>query len=203
MIEVEIRAELSQEQFAKLLSFMRANGTHTKSQNREMILLRGYPGYSEDPTKRETDVRIKNTNGHCEFVVKRKASTGNHGRTEFVLRVGDAPQQDADGKATFAKLKEVVRALGYSHGLWMHRITEAFQYKDIEWALIRGLRGDGFEIVFYEAEKEVAGGADIPSARATLLAEAKALNLPVLETDELMRNFIYKLDREVNREISL
>jgi len=192
MIEIEIRGELTKEQFEKLGSFMRANGRHTKSQDREMILLRGYKGYDEDPTKRDTDMRLRNTNGKCEIMLKRKMSDGNRARKEYSLVLTEN---------TLDTAKEIVKAFGCEGGLWMHRLTEAFEYKDIEWALIEAPRGDGFEMLLYEAEMEIEDGGDITATHKKITDEAKALGLPVLETDELNRDFIYKLDKEVNREI--
>lgn len=194
MIEVEIRAELSKEQFEKLLAFMRAHGTHTKSQDREMILLRNYPGYSEDPTKREADIRIKNTNGKCEIVLKRKASAGNRGRSEIIVGLTDD---------SLDNIKEVMKQFGCTSGLWMHRKTEAFEYHGIEWAVIEAPRDKDFSLYQYEAELALGDGEDAKAAHEKLLAEARALGLPVLETDEEMRTFISKLDKEVNREIIL
>lgn len=181
---------------------MRTHGKHKKSQNREMILLRGYKGYDMDPTKRDTDIRLRNTNGKCEIMLKRKVSDGNHARKEYSLPLSEN---------TLDTAKEIVRAFGCEGGLWMHRITEAFEYKGIEWALIRapkprpadevGLGGDGFEMLLYEAEMEIEDGGDVKETHKKIVEEAKALGLPVLETDEAMRDFIYKLDREVNKEI--
>jgi len=203
MIEVEIRGELTEAQWDSLRAFLDKEGTPEKEQERDMILLRDYPGYHHNPTKRETDMRIKVTNGLCEFVLKKNAADGNRGRTEIILPVGEKAASNDEAKETFAKLREIVRAFGCRNGLWMHRVTFTYRYHNIEWALIRARRDDGSEVVFYEAEKEVENTSAVESAHKDLVDQAHTLDLPVLERDKDMSAFIYMLDREVNKEIEL
>jgi hypothetical protein len=49
MIEVEVRSELTKEQFDNLSLFLQQNGKLKETQDREMILLLDTPGYNSDP----------------------------------------------------------------------------------------------------------------------------------------------------------
>ncbi|MBI4032605.1 CYTH domain-containing protein [Candidatus Berkelbacteria bacterium] len=195
MIEVEIRGELTEGQAEALKERLSCEGKHLRRQDREMILLRGYPGYDKDPTRREADIRIRKTNGKTEIMFKRKAGDGNVGRREVSLPI------DGDG---FAAAKTVVAGFGCTEGLWMHRISEIYACDGIEWAIVEALTQDGkVRKTYYEAEATAQSETDVPHVREQLMAAAKQFGVPVLATDEAMRDFIYELDRLVNVEVEL
>ena len=123
MIEVEVRGPLTDEARGKLVDFLDANGELTEDQDREMILLHGYPGYDKDPNARDVDIRLRNTNGSCEIMVKRKTSEHNVARHEASLPLGCTDLVSA---------KAALKALGYDNGLWMHRKKRVYRYNDIE-----------------------------------------------------------------------
>lgn len=188
MIEVEIRGRLTDEQFDTLTTLLKRDGEHVQSQDREMILLRGYPGYSKDPTARDVDIRLRNTNGSCEIMLKRKSSANNVARHELSLPITGSTLDDA---------KEVLSALGYADGIWMHRKKEVYSYRGIEWSVVdvpEGMR-------YFEAEQETAVPEEAETVRLHLEEEAKMLGLQALGPQE-MREFIYELDRKVNKEIT-
>ncbi len=186
MIEIELRGRLSDSEFDRLTAFLRKEGKLVETQDREMILLRGYPGYSEDPIVRDTDIRLRNTNGNCEIMVKRKASEGNISRHETSLKLHDKHLDT---------VKDVLKALGFSEGLWMHRKKEIYRYRDIEWSVV-----DVPRYRYFEAEKEVEDQESIEKAKGEIEEEAKALGLTVM-TPEQVRDFIYELDKAVNKDI--
>lgn len=189
MVEVEIRGRLDTAGFDKLKSFMEENGKHIESHEREMYLLFDYPGYDADPIVREVDIRLRNTNGFCEIMLKRKAGDGNSARHEISLPL------KVDDLAT---AKEVVKAFGCKTGLKMFRAKDMYEYKGIEWSLVRTPK----DYFYYEAELAVEAGSNMEAIRESLIVAAKELNLEVLDNDA-MRKFIYFLDKEVNEIVEL
>lgn len=188
MIEVEIRGNLSQEQFTKLKSFFEKNGTYLGHQDREMYLLKNYPGYSQDFVTRTTDIRLRSTNGECEIMLKKKSGENTTSRKEYSLPLKDTNLTTA---------KEIVKGFGCEGGLYMHRISEMYEYRGIQWLLERAPKKDDNDILFYEAEIEVATESEIENAHKKLETEALELDLEVLD-DIGMRALIQKLDTEVN-----
>ncbi|MBI4022550.1 CYTH domain-containing protein [Candidatus Berkelbacteria bacterium] len=195
MVEVEIRGELTKEQSEELKQLLSQRGKHIRTQDREMILLRDYPGYDKDPTRRHADIRIRRTNGQSEIMLKYKAGEGNVGRHEISLPLeGDS----------FEQAKAIAAGFGCTHGLWVHRISEIYEHSGIEWAIVEALTRDGeVRKTYYEAEAAAKSEADVPHVREQLMIAAGQFKVPVLETDEAMRDFIYELDRAVNEEITL
>lgn len=187
MIEMELRGRLSDQEFDRLTSFLQKEGELLESQDREMILLRGYPGYSHDPIVRDTDIRLRNTNGNCEIMVKRKVTDGNVSRHETSLKLKDS---------TLDTVKNVIKAFGFNEGLWMHRKKDIYRYHDIEWSIVDV---PGFR--YFEAEKILEKKEDFEHVRAEVEKEAKELGLTVM-TPEEVRDFIYELDKAVNKDIS-
>lgn len=188
MIEVEIRGNLSQEQFKKLKSFFEKNGMYLGHQDREMYLLKNYPGYSHDFVTRTTDIRLRSTNGSCEIMLKKKSGENTTSRKEYSLSLKDSDLTTA---------KEIAKGFGCDGGLYMHRISDIYEYQGIQWLLERAPNENGNDILFYEAEIEVATEVEITDAHKKLETEAQELGLEVLD-DNGMRALIEKLDTEVN-----
>lgn len=186
MIEVEIRGVLTEEEFHGLNKRLLEEGELVEEHEREMILLRGYPGYSKDPVARETDVRIRNTNGKAELMVKHKKSDHNVGRSELSLPLHD-----------YEAGKEALKALGFSSGLWMHRKKTIYRVNGIEWSLVEA----PLKHFYWEAEREVEEGTDLLAVQEELKKEADRLGLSYLNADQ-MREFIQVLDAKVNKEVS-
>lgn len=189
MIEVEIRGRLTKKEFDRLKKFLTKNGEFIEHRDREIYLLYDYPGFNLNPTAREVDIRLRNTNGNCEIMVKKKASDGNIGRKEISLKLQD---MDLD------KAKEVVKALGCKKALRMHRVTDIFTYENVEWALVKTPK----DYFYFEAEKVTEKEKDIKTVHKELVALAKELDLKVFSQKET-EQFIYFLDREVNVEVEL
>jgi predicted adenylyl cyclase CyaB len=186
MIEVEIRGRLTDAERERLTGFLVEHGTLIEEQDREMILLYDYPGYSKDPIKRDTDIRLRQTNHSCEIMVKHKSGDHNVARHEISLPLGGSDLDMA---------KQVMKALGFSKGLWMHRRKNVYQYNDVEWSIVTVPGG----LSYYEAEQEAEKAEDGERIREHLTKEAERLGLSVLGPDA-MRDFIYTLDREVNKD---
>ena len=190
MIEVEIRGPLTKEEAQKFDEFLRAHGEHVESQDREMILLFDYPGYADDPNKREVDIRLRTTNGSTEIMVKRKLHEHNAGRREYSIAVSSMDE---------AKL--LAKAFGCSRGLWMYRKKNVYRYNEIEWSLAKAISENDSKIIYYfEAEREASDASQIEEVRESLAREAAAHNLSVFTPDEY-HEFVNLLDREVNKRI--
>lgn len=188
MIEVEIRGPLTKSEAEKLKEFFRTHGEHVESHTREMIRLYDYPGFHEDTLIRGVDIRLRDTDGRCEIMVKKKISEHNVGRSELSLKLQDTNLDTA---------KEVVKALGYSKGLWMHRKKDVYEYAGIEWSIVEAPQ----DIFYYEAEQGADDGADIAKIETHLKAEAEKLQVRVFSPEEY-RDFIAVLGEKVNKRIS-
>ncbi|PIR97081.1 MAG: hypothetical protein COT91_03180 [Candidatus Doudnabacteria bacterium CG10_big_fil_rev_8_21_14_0_10_41_10] len=190
MIEVEIRGKLSPKEYSRLRGFFGKEGKKVEEHKREMYLLFDYPGYSHDPTERKIDIRLRNTDGFCEIMLKRKVSTGNQAREEVSLPLKEN---------TLDKAKEVVKALGCKKGLKMIREKLVYEHEGIEWSLVNCPPKD---IKYYEAEIVVENKDESEEKRKELVAAAEKLGVKVLN-DERMKEFIYMLDKEVNEVVEL
>lgn len=185
-IEVEIRGRLDDKGYDNLKAFLDKNGIHQKSEEREMWLLQDYPGYSKDFVGRSVDIRLRNTNGQCEIMLKRQVAGA---REEVSLGLKDNNLETA---------KTVVKALGCKNAIWMHRLKEVYVYKDIEWALVIAPNN----IRYYEAELCVASDGEVSATHRQLEQAAKELGLEVLD-DTGTRTLIERLDKEANKLVEL
>lgn len=188
MIEVEIRGNLSSTQYETMKCTLSERGEYIGSQDREMYLLRDYLGYSEDFATRTIDIRLRRTNGECEIMLKMKKGKDTTARREVSLKLKDTTLDNA---------KEIAKALGYSGGLCMYRISEQYRYHDIIWSLVRAPKNTNEDILYYEAEIEVEHEGDVQAIREKLIREARELGFEVLDENGT-RKLIERLDREVN-----
>ncbi len=186
MLEVEIRGKLSEKEFRTLKRRLAKEGKHVESHTREMIRLYDYPGFAEDTLKREVDIRLRDTDGDCEIMVKRKAAENNLARHELSLKLRDKNLENA---------KQIVKALGYSRGLWMHRKKDVYKLRGVEWSVVEAPK----KYFYYEAEK-MASDKDIRVAEKKLNDEASRMGLTVFSPEEYLK-FIQELSQAVNKRI--
>lgn len=184
--EVEVRGKLNDAEYTRIKSFFDTHARHVESHEREMFLLRDYPGFSKDFVSRHIDIRLRNTNGACEIMLKRK--TGD-AREEISLKLADNDLEQA---------KKIVRALGCTSAVWMHRLKQIYEYEGIEWSLVIAPKN----IRYYEAEIVAATEAEVSAARKRILAEAEKLGLEVLD-DPGTRELIHQLNTEANKLVEL
>lgn len=190
-IEVELRGRLAEVQYAELRDFLEKNGVHTESQDREMLLLRDYPGFSHDFATREVDIRLRNTNGKCEIMLKKKVGEGeNVSREEISLGLTDT---------TLDTARTVLRALGCKEARWMHRLKDVYTYDGVEWSLVTAPPSD---IRYFEVEVVVESEADIPAARAKVEAQASDLGLTILD-EAGSRALIGELNEKANKLVEV
>lgn len=188
MIEVEIRGELTKNEFEELNNFFSEKGNLLEVQDREMILLRDTPGYNEDPTLRDIDIRIRRTNGDTEIMVKEKKSDGNVSRSEHSFKLGNIEIEDA---------KRFVKYFGSQKGQWMHRKKKVYEYDNVNWALVEAVPG----IFYYEAEIEAGNESNLQEKENLLKEKAGKLALKIFTKDEYSE-FIKMLGEKVNKYIT-
>jgi len=193
MIEVELRGHLTKEQFENLETFLKEYGSFKEFQDREMFLLYDYAGYSKDFTTRDTDIRLRNTNGNCEIMMKRKIGDDTTARKEISVPLKDTKLDN---------VKEVMKALGCGKALWMHRVKNTYMYEGSEWSCISAPNENGEHIYFYEVEREVVSVQEVEHTKEMLKSQSRALDLPVLQGDGA-RAFIHLLDTQVNKVVEL
>lgn len=189
MIEVEIRGKLNKEQWETLKQALAREGKFVKHTDREMFLLYDYPGYDNDPTKRLVDIRLRNTNGNCEIMMKEKASANNEARKETSLKLNEGDLEHA---------RAIAKGFGCTKALKMQRSTDIYEHAGIEWSLVRTPK----DYFYYEAEMTALSDNGISAVHTELVRKAKSLGLEVLGPEE-MKSFIAFLDKEVNEEIVL
>ena len=187
MIEVEIRGRLSEDEYIALRKTFAEKGRFIEHLEREMILLRGYPGYEESSLSRQMDIRLRNTNGRCEIMAKRNAGENNVGREEISLELHDNTLETA---------KRMMKALGFEGGLRMIRIMDLYKYASIHWQVIATPKG----LWYYEAEQEAHSDSEVSRIEQHLRSTARSLGLSALQPHEL-QEFNNLLDKEVNEEV--
>lgn len=185
-IEVEIRGRLDDKGYDELKGFLDKSGIHKKSEEREMFLLQDYPGYTRDFVNRQTDIRLRDTNGQCEIMLKQNMGQA---REEVSLKLKDN---------NLDTTKKIVKALGFKNAIWMHRLKEVYEYKGIEWSLVIAPNN----IRYYEAELGVQSDGEVSPAHERLSAAAAELKLEVLD-DSGTRTLIERLDKEANKLVEL
>lgn len=194
MIEVEIRGPLDEKGYETLKDVLSKFGSHVEDQKREMILLFDYPGFNINPLLRKVDIRLRNTNGKCEVMVKHGESEHNTARKEISI-----PSADNNWENMIA----MVKAFGITKGLWMRREKEVFSMNGVEWSLAKAISRDGARtLCYYEAEIATSDSLHIDEIKKNLEEEAKKLNLPIWLPEEY-KAFVDRLGVEVNEEISL
>lgn len=187
VIEVEIRGLLDATAYETLKAKLEKEAEFVERHDREMFLLQDYAGYTHDFVGRSTDIRLRNTDGKCEIMLKQKIGDA---REEVSLKLQDTDLENA---------KKVVRALGSKTAKRMHRLKEVYVHDGIEWSLVKAPPSD---IMYWEAEISVSDESKVVAAHERLAAAAVALGVPVLD-DEDTRALIARLDTEANTQVDL
>lgn len=187
VIEVEIRGLLDASSYEALKAQLEKEAEFVERHDREMFLLRDYAGYTKDFVGRSTDIRLRDTDGRCEIMLKQKIGDA---REEVSLKLQDTDLEQA---------KKVVKALGCKGAKRMHRLKEVYVHDGIEWSLVKAPPSD---IMYWEAELSVSDETKVGAAHERLSAAASALGVSVLD-DEGTRALIARLDTEANTDVEL
>ncbi|HEY4488923.1 MAG TPA: hypothetical protein VJA87_00340 [Candidatus Paceibacterota bacterium] len=181
-IEVEIRGPLTAEGYSKLKVFLDENAEKVATKNRILIDYSTFlPGEMKD---RKKDIRLRITNGIPEIMVK----LGDWGAVD---QRKELSVTTAEG--TFDTLVEIFAALGYEKGVLCDRRTEAYDYKEAEFALVE-IPGHSY---YFEAEKMAHEGQDTKILAQEIQAVCSELNLSTFTGEEFFA-YVETLNKEVN-----
>lgn len=183
--EVELRGLLPGNSHLELESFLTQNGTLKQEKNRVLI---DYSTFLPDGgiQDRSRDVRIRNTNGNSEIIIKMGSWGGSESRTEHAVHTQDG----------FDQLAEVMHLLGYDKGILCVRRTKVFEYKNIEIAIVEVPNHS----YYFEAEVELPADAnqdDINQAHTKIESIVAELGLKLLSDNDFFA-YIETLNKEAN-----
>jgi len=149
-IEVEVRGPLTKKQYLDLTQKFMKEGKFIADKNREAIC---YPDPKTGSLIEDCniDIRVRNTNGVPELVVKHgKWGAIDESRREFSL-LGQS------GK--FHEMIEMLAVMGFDKGIAVVRKGKVFKYKNVEFSLVEVPSHSYFfeaEIMAEESEKSQA-----------------------------------------------
>ena len=180
-IEVEVSGPLTTEQFKELNLFLDQNGKKTNVKHRVLI---DYSTFLGDGLRnRKKDIRLRITNGQPEIIVKLGDWTSSNHRKELSVFTEEG---------SFDRLVQIYAALGYEKGMLCERITQVYEYNDIEFALVE-IPGHS-----YHFEAEIMSDEDnISDARRHIEKVCGELGMTIFTDDEYM-NYIETLNKEAN-----
>ncbi len=176
-IEAEVRGLLSKDEFDVLNSFLSKNSIFKQKKERVLI------DFSSGVRDRKKDIRVRETNGIPEIIIKLGAWGGSEKREEISIHTE---------KGSFDDLVRAFGELGYTKGVLCVRNSLVYDYKNVEFALVE-VPGHSY---YFEAEI-LATAVDAHKAEAELLALCEELKLKTF-TDEGFYAYIETLNREAN-----
>ncbi len=176
-IEVEIRGLLTKDEMDRLSAFLSNNGTFKGKKERVLI------DYSSGMENRTKDIRIRETNGVPEIILKLGSWGGTESREEVSIKT-------ESGK--FESLVKVFGELGHERGVLCVRNSMVYDYKGIEFALVE-VPNHSF---FFEAEI-VSSPEGAPEAEKSIKQVCDELNLKVFSKDDFFE-YVNTLNREAN-----
>lgn len=188
MIEVEIRGELTKEQYSLLDEKFNIEGELIEVQDREMIRLFGFSEDEDDIIKRSLDVRIRVTNGRSEIMAKTNLTGDNVARKEQSFDLGEMYLED---------VKSLVKVFGFSTGRWMHRKKKVYTVDGYEWSLVEAVP----DIYYFEVEKVAESEEQILNIKEEILKQIQKLGLKNF-SDEEYSKFISTLNDKVNKVLT-
>lgn len=185
-IEVEIRGEITKREFDRLMKLFKERGKFIDEKDRIAIC---YPDPNTGSLVEEcfTDIRVRETNGIPEIIIKKGKWGGNENRKELSV-VGK--------KGEFGKMLEMMDALGHKTGMAVVRKGKVFEYKDVEFSLVE-VPDHSY---YYEAELMV-DESKIEEAQSQIRVLCSELGLTIFDDDGFYK-YINKLNKEANRAFS-
>lgn len=176
-IEVEIRGYLTNEDYTRLNDFLSKTGTLKSKRERIFI---DYSSSLEDRTK---DIRIRETNGVSEIMIKLGNWGGSESREELSVTTGEK---------SFESLVRIFGELGHTKGTFCVRNSIVYDYNGVEFALVEVPNHS------YYFEAEILTDIDHSvEADAKLRQVCESLGLKVFNKDEFFQ-YVTKLNTEAN-----
>ncbi len=177
-IEVEIRGPLTTDEYNTLDTFLSHNAEFIEKRERVLI------DYSTDGENRTKDIRIRETNGEPEIVLKLGSWGGSEGREEISIRTEHNK---------FDSLVRIFGELGFTKGVLCVRNSIVYKYKDVEFALIEVPNHS----YFFEAE--ILTTKDKSEEAENLIGTiCKELNLKSFSREEFLK-YVQTLNAEANK----
>lgn len=181
-IEVELRGLLTSEQAEELSGFLLAKGRSKGEKHRVFVDYSTFmPGGVRERNK---DIRIRITNGQPEMIIKIGGWGGEEAREEISVFTRDT---------SFDVLARAMAELGYKKGICAERVSQVFDYKGVEFAIVQ-VPGHSY---YFEVEKMVTMGNQA-KALSDLHKLCDALKLECLDADGFFR-YIETLNRQSNK----
>lgn len=181
-IEVEVRGQLTAEEYERISSLLERKGEKKTEKHRLLIDYSTFlPGGIEKRTK---DIRVRVTNGQPEIVLK----LGSWGGTESRKELSVHPRE-----GEFDTLVEIFGHLGYEKGILAVRNSRVYDYRGIEFALVE-VPGHSY---YFEAEKMAHEHDDADAVLAELTSTCESLGLTVF-SKEAFFDYIHVLNKEAN-----
>ena len=165
--EIEFRGPLSKNEFQKLLNFFKRGAEFVKRMKRKTFVFE-----EKDKT---LDLKVRTTDGVPEMVLK-KGFIGARRREEIVLPLKANSTKDAI---------RLFSLLGHNKGIIAIRDNYIFNYKNIEFALVKC--PDGYR--FYEAE--LINGKGVKNPEKHIKEVLKSLNLKAWSEKEVYAFMMY------------
>lgn len=181
-IEIEIRGSLSKEKFEELVKKFDEKGEKILDKDRVFI---DYSTFLEGGIKnRKKDIRLRSTNKVPEIIIK----IGEWGEDE------QRKELSIFGKAgEFDTMVEIFGELGYKRGMLGERKIKVYDYKGIEFSLVK-VPGHSY---YYEAEKMANKDESGEELIVEIKNVCKDLGLKVFDKEQFFQ-YIESLNKEVN-----
>ena len=182
-IEVEIRGILNKDQYNQAKTLFEKLASLKESKSRILIDYSTFlPG--EGIRDRQKDIRVRVTNGIPEIVVKLGSWGGSESRRELSFK----------GKeGEFETLVEIFGQLGFIKGTLAKRDALVYDYKDIEFALVK-TPGQHY---YFEAEKMAHSEEDFTKVENEIREVCQELGLAVVNKEGFFE-FIDELNKTDN-----
>ena len=154
-VEIEFRGPLTKSGFKKLLKILKINGKFIRILKRKTFVY-----HTKD---KNLDLKVRTTNNASEFVLK-KGFWGARKREEIIIPISSESVKLA---------QKFLDALGYKEGIIASRETHLFEYKSIEFAIVKCPK----DYYFYEAEFISSNSIKNPEAHIKKILKALGLKV--------------------------
>lgn len=176
--EVEIRGPISRDEYNTLDSFLSENATFKEKRERIFI------DYSTELENRTKDIRIRETNGVPEIILKLGSWGGSESREEISVKA--EPGKFEDLVKTFGEL-------GFTKGVLCIRNSVVYDYKGIEFALVEVPNHS----YYFEAEILTEPQKSV-EAESEIRKVCEELKLRVFSRDDFFK-YVEILNKEANK----
>ncbi|MFA6519991.1 MAG: hypothetical protein WCT44_00080 [Candidatus Paceibacterota bacterium] len=183
-IEVEVRGVLNEDKYNNAKNLFKEKAVFKENKDRILI---DYSTFLEGQgiRDRQKDIRVRVTNGIPEVVVKLGSWGGSESRRELSFK----------GKeGEFETLVEIFGQLGFTKGTLAKRDAIVYDYKNVEFALVKTPGGH----YYFEAEKMAHGQEDFAKVENEIREVCQELGLNVIDKEGFFK-FIDELNKTDNQ----